>query len=573
MQTQVTGAMLQAGKTIQAAAKGWADGTSTPEDRQQALSGAISSWQPLAGQSAASYWEAVKTATINSMAEGNHYMAQAVWADHEGKGSLYDAAPADVQLDLLNARETYESRTKAKEGSLEFGAEMGRIQGLMATHQVTPQQGLAMMEKVNTQFRLKTGIDGDMYDKKDVASFIQQDYVSYYNAAEKARTAGASASKENQKLIEQTNSSHTAFMLGNAQGAIDSGVPKQVVDNVAVATMQAQSQNGMDPMQTLVRNYTGSGSGGSGYVNGIVQNNMKSGIYASGAGYTPLLEESVAYYDKMKAIPNGGDAAVIAYFGTEDATKINNYKMYKDGGMEPNLAWQASFGVPVNKMVTVSKDKTTKEILSTVKGAQPGSLATIFGGETGLTKNNVNVLATATARHVAVLSSQLGVGEQQVFAQALSLAQKEVDVVGPYAYQKKSIDQKPVAALIGADPVAAGQVVSDFFAQKANKQGFKLPAGNRTGEQIAKPWEQAGRNPYDTKSYNPTGQSDFWEQWSKDTTDSVTMVRGADRVDPDGKVHTTFVLMGVTDDGKTVQMGATSDELRSFYEQQPYFRK
>jgi len=160
MQTQVTNAMLQAGSTIQAAAKGWVDGTSTPEDRQQALAGAISSWQPLAGQSSKSYWEAIKTATITSMAEGNHYMAQAVWADHQGKGSLYDAAPADIKLDLLNARETYEARTRAKEGTLEFGAEMGRIQGLMATHQVTPQQGLSMMESVNTKFRLKTGIDG-----------------------------------------------------------------------------------------------------------------------------------------------------------------------------------------------------------------------------------------------------------------------------------------------------------------------------------------------------------------------------------------------------------------------------
>ena len=573
MQTQVTNAMLQAGSTIQAAAKSWVDGTSTPDDRNQALVGAISSWQPLPGQSAKSYWEAVKTATIGSMAEGNHYMAQAVWADRDGKGSLYDAAPADVKLDLLNARETYENRTKAKEGSLEFGAEMGRIQGLMATHQVTPAAGIKMMEDVNTKFRLKTGIDGDMYDKKDIASFVQQDYVAYYAAAEKARTANATGDKETAKLMEQANSSRTAFMLGNAQGALDAGVPRQVVDNVALATMEQQQAAGMDPMITLVKNYVGAGNGGSGYVNQAVKNNMLSGIYASEAGYTPLLEQSVQYYDKLVATP-GGEAAAVAYFGAENKTKINNYKQYVGTGMAPELAWQASFGKPINKIATTSKEKLTKQLLSTVKADQPGILSTVFGGETGLTKNNVNVLATATQRHFDVLRSQIGVGEEQAFAQALNIAKQEVDVVGPYAYQKASIDQKPVAALIGADPVAAGRVVADFFAQKANKQGFKLPAGNSTGQQKnSKPWEQAGRNPYDQKTYNTTGQSDFWEQWGKDTTDSVTMIRGLDQVGNNGEVNTTFVLIGVTDDGKPVQMGATSKELRQFYEQQPYFKK
>lgn len=577
MQTQVTNAMLQAGATIQSAAKSWVDGTSTEEDRNMALAGAISSWQPLAGQSASSYWNAVKTAAIGSMAEGNHYMAQAIWADRDGKGSLYDAAPADVKLDLLNARETYEARTRSKEGTLEFGAEMGRIQGLMATHQVTPQQGLAMMENVNTKFRLKTGIDGDMYDKKDVAKFIAQDYVAYYNAAEKARTENAAGTKEAAKLAEQVNSATTAFMLGNAQGAIDSGIPKQVQDNVAIAAMKNQSENGVDPFQFLVKNFTGTGGGGSGYVNGIVQNNMMSGIYASKAGYTPLLDESVKYYDQMKAQPNGGDAAVIAYFGAENAKRINDYKQYIGAQMAPEVAWQASFGTPVNKIQTTSKEKLTKEIVNTVKGDQPGVFASLFGGEVGLTKNNVGVLATATQRHFDVLSSQIGVGEQQALAQALAVAKQEVDIVGPYAYQKKTIEQKPLAALIGADPQAAGRAFSDFFAQKANAQGFKLPSGNPKQNEPLTQYtnlfggKSSGKAPWETGA--ASSQKDFWEQWGKDSTDSVTVVRGADRTDPDGKVHTTFVMMGVTDDGKTVQMGATSDELRQFYEQQPYFRK
>lgn len=575
MQTQVTNAMLQSGSTIQAAAKSWVDGTSTPEDRNQALAGAISSWQPLQGQSAKSYWEAVKTATITSMAQGNHYMAQAVWADHDGKGSLFDAAPADVKLDLLNARETYENRTRQKEGTLEFGAEMGRIQGLMATHQVTPQKGLEMMEAVNTKFRLKTGIDGDMYDKNDVAKYIQADYVAYYKAAEAARKENATGQKESQKLIEQTNSSLTAFMLGNAQGAIDSGIPRQVVDNTALAAMRSQAEAGNDPMETLVRNYTGAGSGGSGYVNNAVKNNMMSGIYASTAGYTPLLDQSVQYFDKMKAVPNGGDAAVLAYFGTENATKINNYKQYLGSGLAPEVAWQASFGQPLNKITTTPKEKLTKKLLSSVEGDQPGLIAELFGGETALTKNNIGVLATATQRHFDVLRSQIGVGEEQALSQAVSLAKQEIDIVGPYAYQKKEVDQKPVAALIGADPTAAGKVVADFFAQKASKQGFKLPAGSAIPEAPKTEYKNLfGGTSRGAAPWNSVpGTANFWEQWGKDTTDSVTMLRGADRVDNDGKVHATFVLMGVTDDGKPVQMGATSDELREFYEQQPYFHK
>lgn len=572
MQTQVTNSMLQSGATLQAAAKSWVEGTSTPQDRAQALSGAMSSWMPPVGMAADAYWEAVKTATIGSMAEGNHYMAQAVWANLDGKGSLYDAAPADVKLDLLNARETYEARTKAKEGSLEFGAEMGRIQGLMATGQLSPAAGLAAMENVNTKFRLKTGIDGDMYDKKDVASFIQKDYAAYYRAAEKAADRNATGNKEALKLSEQVNSTRAAYGLGNAQGALDSGIPRQVVDNVVLETMNTQAQNGRDPMVTLVQNYVGGGAGGSGYVNNAVANNMKSGIYASAAGYTPLLDQSVGYYDQMTAVP-GGVAAATAYFGSEDVTKINNYKQYLSSGMAPEVAWQASFGKPLNKIQDISKDKLTKQIVETVKSDQPGILASVFGGETGLTKNNVGVLATAVQREYTVLKSQIGVGDEQAMAQALTLAKQKVDVVGPFAYQKSSVDQKPMAALIGADPVATGRVVSDYFAQQANKQGFKLPAGNATGEQKVKPWEKSGYNPYDPRTYNATGQSDFWEQWGKDRTDSVTLLRGQDQVGNDGRVHTTFVLMGVTDDGKPVQIGVTNDELRKFYEAQPYFKE
>lgn len=573
MQKQVTGAMLQAGDTIQQAAKGWADGTSTPEDRQQALAGAVSSWQPLPGQSPNSYWEAVKAATVNSMAQGNHYMAQVVWADHDGKGSLFDAAPADVQLDMLNARETYENRTKQKEGSLEFGAEMGRIQGLMATHQVTPQQGLTMMENVNTKFRLKTGIDGDMYDKKDVASFIQKDYVSYYNAAEKAADRNAAGNKEAAKLVEQAHSANTAFMLGNAQGALDSGIPRQVVDNVVVENMRQQNENGQDAMATLVKNFVGGGNGGSGYVNNAVQNNMMSGIYASAAGYTPLLDQSVQYYDKMIATP-GGEAAAVAYFGAENKAKLNNYKQYLGTGMAPEVAWQASFGQPVNKIQTVTKDKITKQVLSTVRSDQPGILSSVFGGEQGLTKNNVGVLATATLRQFDVLRSQIGVGEEQALGQALQLAKQQVDIVGPYAYQKASVDQKPVAALIGADPIAAGRVVADFFAQTASAQGFKLPAGDAKPQPVSTynnlfGGQSSGKAPWET---GQATSENFWEQWGKDSTDSVTMIRGLDRTDDKGRVHTTFVLMGVTDDGKPVQMGATSEELRAFYEKQSYFK-
>ena len=575
MQTQVTNAMLQAGDTIQAAARGWMEGTSTQQDRDMALSGALASWQPLAGQSAKSYWEAVKTATITSMAKGNHYMAQAVWAKRDGGHSLFESAPADVQLELLNARETYEARTREKEGTLEFGAEMGRIQGLMATGQMSPADGVAAMENVNTQFRLKTGIDGDVYDKKDIARFIQSDYSAYYKAAQAAANARLEGTKAQQTLSEQVASTTTAAILGNAQAALDSAIPRQVVDNTFLGVVRAQAEAGQDPMDLIVKNYVGAGGGGSGYVNKALQNNMMSGIYASSGGYTPMLDQTVQQYDALIARP-GGKATALGYFGADTVVQLENYKQYlANGQMAPEVAWQAAFGKPVNKIQTTSRAKMQKELLDTVSSDQPGMLSKLFTGATPLTKNNTGVLANATARNFDVLKQQLGISDTEATAQALNIAKAQVDIVGPYAYEKSSADQQPLAVLIGAAPDAAGRVFSDFMQQKASAQGFKLPAGSAKAADPVKEYtnlfggKSRGAMPWDVKP----GTTNFWEQWGKDSTDSVTLIRGQETVDATGKVTARFVLMGTTPDGKTVQMGVTSDELRKFYESQPYFKE
>ena len=575
MQTQVTNAMLQAGDTIQSAARGWQEGTATEQDRNMALSGALASWQPLAGQSADSYWEAVKTATITSMAKGNHYMAQAVWADRDGQGSLFSAAPAELQKELIDARETYESRTREKEGTLEFGAEMGRIQGLMATGQMTPAQGVAAMENVNTKFRLKTGIDGDVYDKKDVARFIQSDYSAYYKAAQAAAKASAEGSKAQLTLNEQVASTSTAVVLGNAQAALDSNIPRQVVDQTFLGIVQRHQEAGKDPYDLITKNYVGEGGGGSGYINKPLQNNMLSGIYASSGGYTPMLDQSVAQYDALTAKP-GGKATALGYFGADNVVKLNNYKQYTASGMLPDLAWQASFGTPVNKLQVTPKAAVQKQLMDTVKSDQPGMVASFFTGSTPLTKNNMGVLANTAARNLDTLKSQLGVNETEAMSQALALAKQQVDIIGPYAYEKSSAEQKPLAVLIGAAPDAAGRAFSDFFAQKANAQGFKLPAGNAKQNEPTHSYtnifggKSSGKAPWETGQANTGG---FWEQWGKDSTDSITVVRGQDVVDNQGRVTAKFVLMGTTEDGRIVQMGATSDELRKFYESQPYFKE
>lgn len=575
MQSQVTNAMMQAGDTIQAAARGWMEGTSTQQDRDMALSGALASWQPLEGQSAQSYWEAVKTATITSMAKGNHYMAQAVWAKRDDGHSLFESAPADVQLDLLNARETYEARTRETEGTLEFGAEMGRIQGLMSTGQMSPAEGVAAMENVNHQFRLKTGIDGDVYDKKDVARFIQSDYSAYYKAAQAAAKARLEGSKAQQTLNEQVSSTTTAAVLGNAQAALDSAIPRQVVDNTFLGVVQAQAKAGQDPMDLIVKNFVGAGGGGSGYVNKAIQNNMMSGIYASSGGYTPMLDQTVQQYDALIARP-GGKATALGYFGADTVVQLENYKQYlSNGQMAPEVAWQAAFGKAVNKIQTTPKAKMQKELLDTVSSDQPGMFSKLFTGATPLTKNNTGVLANATARNFDVLKQQLGISDTEATAQALNIAKAQVDIVGPYAYEKSSADQQPLAVLIGAAPDAAGRAFSDFMQQKASAQGFKLPSGSAKAAEPLHTYTNlfGGKSTGSMPWENKPGTASFWEQWGKDSTDSVTLIRGQDTVGPDGRVQARFVLMGVTPEGKTVHMGVTSDELRKFYESQPYYKE
>lgn len=578
MKEAVSSSMVSAGDALQAAATQWAsDGTSNQQDRNQVLSTAYAAMTPPVGIEPGAYWDAITDSVVVSMAKGNHYMAQAVFAQRPGPdgkpmGSLFDSMPVDKQKTLLDARDQYEAKTKAKEGSLEFGQKMGEIKGQMAIGSISPAQGIQMMETVNQQFRMKTGIDGDLYDKKDFATYIASDYKAVYAANQAALKARQEGSKAAQTLNEQTQSTRAAFMTGSASLALSNAIPRQVVDNTVIGAMNTIAENGQDPLPLLVKNFVGDGTGASGYVNEQLKNGMQSGIIASQAGYTPLLDQSVQAYDRLAKVPGGGEATAQAYFGSENSVKINNYKQYVAAGQAPEVAWQASFGSPVNTIQTTPKAKIEKEILDKATSNNPGFFTTLFTGEQPLSKNNVGLMATEMAKQYDIFKSQIGMSDEAAMASAANQAKQNIDVVGSYAYRKSSPDQKPINVLIGADPTAAGRAVNDFFAVQANKQGFKLPGGDAMpspkGEQYtnlfggksrgATPWESGGQVP---------GFS--WEQWGKDSTDSVTLMRLPDA--PDGTAK--FVMLGTTSDGKNVSIPATSKDIRSFYESQSYFNK
>jgi hypothetical protein len=575
MKAAVSESMISAGDSLQAAATQWAtDGTSNEKDRSYVLNNAYAAMTPPEGIEPGAYWDAITDSVVVSMAKGNHYMAQAVFAQRPGPdgkpmGSLFDAMPVEKQKELLDARDTYEAKTKAKEGSLEFGIKMGEIKGQMATGQIAPAQGVRMMEEVNTQFRMKTGIDGDLFDKKDFASYIASDYKAFYAAQQAAAKARQEGTKSERTLVEQTQSTRAAFMVGSASLALSNAVPRQVVDNTVIGAMNEQAANGIDPLPLLVKNFIGDGMGAGGYINEQLKNGFNSGIVASTSGYTPLLDQSVQQYDRLMAAGPGGQATAQAYFGAENSVKIENYKQYTASGMPPEVAWQASFGSPVNTLQTTPKAKIEKEILDKANSDNPGFVTSLITGEQPLSKNNVGVLATEMARQYDVFKSQIGMSDEAAMASAANQAKLNVDVVGSYAYRKSSPNQLPVNQLIGADPVAAGRAVNDFFAVQANKQGFKLPGGDAVPQPKGEKYTNLfGGTSRGSQPWNGKTNWNF-EQWGKDKTDSVTLMRLPDA--PDGTAK--FVMTGTTEDGKNVYIPATSKEIRSFYESQSYFNE
>lgn len=564
MQQNVSQYMRSGGTKLQALSGQLLQGTMTEKDYSAAKADFVGNLVPLDGQSPASYWGGIEEATIDALANGNHHAANAIF-----DSGIFASAPADMRKKMLDARHTYEARTQETAGFEVYGPRIGQLKGLAAAGQLTGNQILAEVDKINADYQVRFGINRPLFKRKEFESILSGNISSIYNRGEqdkrdqarenrqdqrelaKEQVKSATELRKSQQLVSmiQMGAGNLAGLAGHTQDEIDSGVYKGA---------QVIAQQGGNVGQFLVNQYNNGGE----HVNPLFKNQLQAGMRASkmegyGGG---AFEQSYSMY-KQLSNETGGKAAAIAYLG-DDAVRMMQYDQFiTTGRLTPEVSYQLAFGQEIDNSRKSTDKDIMKQIGKTVNTTDPGMFTKLFGNGYELSAQSKRVLATSVGGNYDKLVSNASLSNDAAMAVALDVAKGELDVVGPYAYAKGT-DKKPVYQLIGSDEKAAGKVFSDFIAQKAKENGVRvtLPGQASTsdgGASFAADLATAGALPAIAR----------WTDRAFGSEPDVMITRLADI---NGEAN--FGITIVTPTGETKSFPINSTELRSYYEKGRSFK-
>lgn len=561
MVQSVQDSMLSSANTLQAAARNWTGGTATDQDMNEALGAASLSWVPPAGMSSASYWKAISQATKTSLAQGNHYMAKALWADIGGKGSVISHAPADVQEDLINARDTYEAKTKQKEANLEFGTRMGELAGLMKSGQISPAQGAQQMLLINKQFQLKTGIDGDLYDKNDFETLVSGNIAFQY----KQRLANSKVSATEAAQMRLATEIAKGVGMAKPASVINMGAPKNDVDN-AVSGQLATYKTIPERNAYLTNAFYGDQNGAI-YIHGPTKQTWDAGVASAASGYNSAFGGVAQQIGNMLQQP-GGQGVVDAYLGPTESKRMQEFIRMENLGNPPEVAWQlAGYGKPVNSLQTTTPKEMKTLVSKQVAEGTPGVITSLLPGNYMLTDTSNSLVMSQLAKNYDMINSRLLGSSDEAIKRAWQLTSQDVDILGPYAYNKTNSSDPKLGVLIGASDEGAGRAMADYIQQQLPQ--FDLPgreARMKSNSVNIQPGSYVRGLAAERQAGNDTHLP--WYQQAA----AVTIMPKPDSFDADGQRVRTFMIIGSDKNGNPVSAEVNSTQLRSFYEKQPYFK-
>jgi hypothetical protein len=482
MQGAVVGYMQSGGAKLKAMTSQLLDGTMNQKDYDEVKAEYVSNLMPAEGQSPESYWGGIEAATIDALATGNHHAANAVF-----DSGIFQNAPAETRKKMLDARFTYEARTQETAGFNDFGPRIGQLKGMAAAGQLTGNQILTEIDKINSEYQMKYGIDRPLFKRKEMESIISGNISSLYNRAEQdqrdmareGRAVARENAKEGAKAQTELRKSQqlTELIMGGAGNMAGvAGYTSDEINRSVYAGGQAIAAAGGNVGAFLVRQFNEGGE----HVNSLYKNQLQAGMRVavmeghSGASF----QQSHAMFKQLADQP-GGKAAALAYLG-DDGIKMMKYDNFiKSPQITPEVAYQLAFGAPLDTSRKSSDKDIYEQLQKTVTDDAPGIFSRFFTGSITPTAQSQRILATSVASNYDKLAAT-GMDDAGAMKIALSVAKTELDVVGPYVIQKTA-ERKPLYQMIGSDEKTTGKVFSQFIADRARENGIheELP-GSKT---------------------------------------------------------------------------------------------
>lgn len=562
MQQNVSMYMRSGAGKLHALSQQLLDGTMSQKDYDGLKAEFVGNLMPLDGQSSESYWNAIEEATIDALANENHHAANAIF-----DSGVFTNAPAETRKKMIDARHTYEARTQETAGFEVYGPRIGQLKGMAAAGQLTGNQILAEVDKINADYQARYGIARPLFKRKEFESILSGNISSIYNRSEQdkrdlAREGRADARAESKERVKsemelrksqqlvgliQMGAGNMAALAGHTQGEID---------NAIYTGAQVIAQKGGNVGAYLVQQYNEGGE----HVNPLYKNQLQAGMRAarseghSGAAF----ETSFGMYKQLSK-ETGGKAAAIAYLG-DDAVRMMNYDRFTQNKLTPEMAYQLAFGDALDSSRKSSDKDIQKQLIKTVEKAEPGMFGKLFGGSIPLTEQSKRILTDAVGQNFDKLVTNAAMDSDTAMQVALNVAKGELDVVGPYAYQK-GIDRKPVYQLIGSDEKVAGKMFTEFVNARAKENGVTVTLPGMTkadgGAGFTADLVTAGALPALTR----------WADKAFGAEPNVIVMRL-----PDVEGVGMFGITVVQPDGTDKSFPVTTKEVREYYEKQKSFK-
>lgn len=561
MQKNIVGYMQGGAIKLQAQAKQMLDGTLSASDFDDIKAGFVGNLMPLEGQSPESYWGGIEAATMDALATGNHHAANVIF-----DSGVFASAPADMRLKLIDARHKYEARTQETAGFAEYGPLIGQLQGLARSGQLTGNQIIEQVDKINSDYNIRYGVNRPLFKRDEMVSLISGNINAIYTRQDadsralrtEARADQRDALKEGAKIqaeaVKQTQLMQL-IQAGAGNMATVAGFTGDEVNRGVYKGATVIEQAGGNVGEFLVRQYNNGGE----HVNSLYQNQMQAGMRAAKMeGHSgQAFNKSYGLYRQLAA-ESGGKAAALAYLG-DDGVKMMKYdSIVQQGKIAPEVAYQLAFGEALDKSRKSSDKEVGEALIKAVGSDQPGIFGRMFNSSVPLTEQSQRVLTTAVAENYDMLVQNANMDDKQAMAVALDVAKKDLDVVGQYIYPKGE-SRRPVYEMIGADEKAAGAAFTNLLNDKARKSGVTSQLGQEKSDGGAR----------FTADFVTMGTLPAVRRWWDRRGDepNVMIMRLPDQAG--------VGMFGVTvtePDGKITQFPMDTKELRLFYEKGSKFK-
>lgn len=565
MQKNIVGYMQGGAIKLQAQAKQMLDGTLSKSDFDEIKAGFVGNLMPLEGQSPESYWGGIEAATMDALATGNHHAANVIF-----DSGVFASAPAEMRLKLIDARHKYEARTQETAGFAEYGPMIGQLQGLARSGQLTGNQIVEQVDRINADYNIRYGVNRPLFKRDEMVSLISGNINAIYtrqDADSRAlRTEARADRREGLKLdakvktealkqaqlmqLIQAGAGNMATVAGFTGDEVNRGVYKG-----ATVIEKAGGNVG----EFLVRQYNNGGE----HVNSLYQNQMQAGMRAAKMeGHSgQAFNKSYGLYRQLAA-ESGGKAAALAYLG-DDGVKMMKYdSIVQQGKIAPEVAYQLAFGEALDKSRKSSDKEVGEALIKAVSSDQPGIFGRMFESKVPLTEQSQRVLTTAVAGNYDMLVQNANMDDKQAMAVALDVAKKDLDVVGQYIYPKGE-SRRPVYEMIGADEKAAGVAFTRMLNEKARASGVTQ---SLAGEQAPNDLIGGVRSTADFVTMGALPAIKRW--WDRRGDEPNVMIMRL----PDQDGVGMFGVTVTEPDGKITQFPMDTKELRSFYEKGSKFK-